>query len=153
MWRCVCSSSYAALCLFVVLCDICWFFVLVQCSLVQIDIFTSTHYRFDEDLDANIVDQGIWIFRWHLFFNICRYFHVAVICYINLVAARLFADSPFLIFNNLQFIMIYVSFNLNEWIYFSVKKFYLYKGAKQSFNLLITKKEKIWLKFLNLFML
>jgi hypothetical protein len=41
---------------------------------------------------------------------------------INLGAARLFANSPFSIFNNLKFVMIYVFFNLNyEFIFLSKK--------------------------------
>jgi hypothetical protein len=33
---------------------------------------------------------------------------------INLGAARLFVDLPFSVFSNLEFVMIYVYFNLNE---------------------------------------
>ncbi|CAJ2637816.1 unnamed protein product [Trifolium pratense] len=33
---------------------------------------------------------------------------------INLGVARLFVDSPFSIFSDLEFVMIYVCFNLNE---------------------------------------
>jgi hypothetical protein len=33
---------------------------------------------------------------------------------INLGATRLFADSPFSVFSNLEFVMMYIFFNLNK---------------------------------------
>jgi hypothetical protein len=45
--------------LFVVLCGVCWFFFLIQNSLIQIDIFTLIHYKSDEDLEVNVADPRI----------------------------------------------------------------------------------------------
>jgi hypothetical protein len=55
---------------------------------------------------------------------------------INLDAAKLFVDLPFLVFSNLEFVMIYVCFNLNECIFIFVKKKYKKKMLDNKFFML-----------------
>jgi hypothetical protein len=120
VWRCFCSSSCAALCLFVVLCGACWFFVLVRGSFVQIDIFTSTHTFLMKTCTSML---QIWKYGYSsdFYFVIFVGIFMLPLYVINLGAARLFADSPFSIFSNLEFVRIYVFFNLNEFLFLSKK--------------------------------
>jgi len=47
----------------------------------EIDLFTTTHYIYDEDLCDNIADSKTSILWLLLFCYICRLYHIVVVCY------------------------------------------------------------------------
>jgi len=75
--------------------------------LVQIDILTLTHYKSNEDLGVDVAYQKARIFGY--FYFVIFVGTIMLLFYaINLGVARLFAYSPFSVFSNLEFVMIYV---------------------------------------------
>jgi len=107
----VISSSECDVVLFIVLCGVVWFRVLLRCSFVPIERSTSVNQSITNsinDLDVNVADPEAWVFWWFRFDHIiCMSLYA-----INLDVVSMFAVSSFT-FLAISMMLLYLMYYIN----------------------------------------
>jgi len=98
VWCCVCSSFYATLCLFIVLCGVCWCLYLSTVFLGSCWYIHFNSLQLWWSLNVNVVNTKAWLFWLLLFCHFCLHM---LLYAINLSVAILFVDSRCSTFSNL----------------------------------------------------